>query len=247
MLYPSNISQIKHDQEAKDGLQRIGLPEVYPLHLSRYCDLTEKWQWFWFRQLIHSYTGFVHWDETKLTKTELDMLKGKWASLTADGRAFTNFKGTKTCEDFIRNVNVGAGLPGQEPLICCGNIVKVLGDSVQLAGVMKTPIETLDGSKPPPPIERINRLTAPHLIFCATNVSPIILPDGRYRIDRFPQFDPRDTLVALRTNGKDADELKARNVVSVAGTYTKDGVSYAVNYIKTHRLSKTITATPYVP
>src|SRR3990172_4518270 len=80
------LFRVIHDQEAKDGLQRIGLPEVYPMHKSRYCDLTKA--------------------------TE----------------AFTNKKGTETFEDYIRGVNMGTGLPGQEPLICCGNMVKVLGE-----------------------------------------------------------------------------------------------------------------------
>ena len=109
---------------------------------------------------------------------------------------------------------------------------------MRLAGVMKTPIETLDGSKPPPSIEKVNRLTTPALIFCATNVSPVVLPDGRYRVDPFPQLAPRDTLVCLRTHGKETK------------TYMRDGVNYAVNYIISSRL-KMVSGiglpSPYVP
>lgn len=228
--------RVLHDQEAKDGKWRVGYPEVWPLHLSRYCDLTEAWQRYWFALLIHSYTRFTHWDETRLTKAEMTMLKGKWASLTKSTEAFTNFQGTNKYEDYIRNVNMGTGLPGQEPIICCGNVARALGEPVRLSGVLKTPIETLDGSKPPPPIERVNRLTTPWLIFCATNASPGYLPDGRQRVDPFPQLAPRDTLVPLRTHGADADR------------YARDGVNCAVNYITTSRLRAVVgVPSPYVP
>lgn len=226
-LPPGRIERIKHDHEAKDGKQRIGYPEVYPLRLSQYCDLTEAWQWFWFRQLVHSYTNFVHWDERRLSPAELKMLKGKWKSLTKSSEAFTNFRGTNENADYINGV--GQGMAGQEPLTCCGNIVKALGSSGAF-----TRIETLDGNRPPPPIDKVNRLLAPHVIFGATNVAawkddrnnrfPFLLPDGSYRVDPFPQLAPRDTLVPLRTNGKEAV------------TYQRNGVWWAENFILSSRL-----------
>lgn len=232
-LPPGNIMLVDHDHEAKDGQQRVGYPEGWPLHLSQYSDLTEAWQWFWFRQLIHSFTGFAHWDETRFSRAELNMLKGKWESLTKTKEAFTNFKGTDLYADYI-NQNGLDGLPGQAALTCCGNIVKVLGGPYRLGGKTLMKIETLDGNRPPPPIEKINRLRAPHVIFCATNVAawrnernipfPFILDDGTYRVDPFPQLDPRDTLVPLRTNGKETV------------TYQRDGVWYAENYILASRL-----------
>lgn len=239
-LPAGTMHQVLHDHEANDGKQRYGMPEVWPLYLARYCDLTEEWQRFWFKQLIHSYTGFTHWDEKKLTKAELDWLKGKWAGITKSSEAFTNFKGTDQCHDFIRGMNTSAELPGQEPLTCCGNIVKVMGGPVRMGGKTLIKIETLDGNKPPPAIEKINRLTAPHVIFCATNVSRIIFPDGKRRIDPFPQLAPHDVLVPLRTNGKEAE------------TYVRDGVNYATNYILASRLKalpkgSTMVPRPYYP
>ena len=234
-LPAGTIHVVLHDHEANDGKQRYGVPEVYPLHLSRYCELTEAWQWFWFRQLVHSFTGFMHWDETKLTKAELDWLKGKWAGITKSTEAFTNFKGTDQCADFVRGVNLSADLPGQEPLTCCGNITNVLSGPHRLAGKILMKIETLDGSQPPPPIETINRLTAPHIILCATNVSKTIFPDGTRKIDLFPHLVPRDVLFPLRTNGKEAE------------TYTRDGVSYAANYIVAGRLKAIPEGTKSVP
>ena len=243
-LPPGKFARILQDDEAKDGLQRIGMPAVFPLHLARYCSLTESWQRYWFALLIHAYTGWTHYDPARLTRTELEQLRGKWRSLTKSSEAFTNFKGTNEYRDYITPNNL-PGLPGQEPLTCCGNVVKVLGEPVRLAGEWKTPIETLRGDVPPPPIEKINYLTAPHLIFLATNVAadksagagrwkPIVLPDGRYRVDPFPQLP--NVPVPLRTHGREAE------------TYQRDGMSCAVNYIKTSRLEAvTVLASPYVP
>lgn len=246
-LPPGNIQQIKQDYEAKDGLQRVGYPGVYPLYLSQYCDLTEDWQWFWFRQLIHSFTGFAHWDEDRLSRAVLDMLKGKWKSLTKATEAFTNFRGTNNNRDHINNNGLD-GVAGQEPLDCCGNIIKVLSGPYRLGGKTLMKVETLDGNRPPPPIEKINRLTAPHVIKCATNVAawkdarnnrfPFVLPDGSYRVDPFPQLAPRDTLFSLRTNGKEAV------------TYQRDGVWYAENYITASRLKPVtgaVVPSPYHP
>lgn len=243
-LPPGQYARVLHDQEAADGLQRIGMPEVFPLHLARYCDLSEVWQRYWFALLIHSYTHWTHSDVSRLTRTELDMLKSRWRSLTKSSEAFTNFKGTNEYRDYITPNNL-PGLPGQEPLVCCGNIVKVLGAPVRLAGEWKTPIETLRGDVPPPPTEKVNRVTTPWLIFLATNVAadkslgvgkwkPIVLSDGRYRVDPFPQLP--DVPVPLRTNGREAE------------TYTRDGVQYAKNFIKTSRLVP-VTEVPrvYVP
>lgn len=239
---------IEHDFQANDDKNRVGFPEVYPLVLSRYCDLTESWQWFWFRQLVHSFTNFQHWDERELQREDFELLKRKWKSITKGTEAFTNFRGVEKL-DYINDIDLG-GNPGQEPLHCCGNIVKVLGNDVRISGRTVTPIETLDGSKPPPLISKINRLTAPHIIFCATNVSKNLLSNGVYEIDPFPHLEPRDTLVPVRTHGGEAVDLKNRNIVSPAGAYVRDGVNYAVNYILSDRLmdfSGSTVPRPYYP
>lgn len=250
--------RILHDQESDDGKDRIGVPEVWPLYISSYTDLTEAWQWFWFRVgLVHPYTGFAHWDETKLTREEQDMLKREWRSLTHGAKAFTNNAGTELYRDYISRRNLTASLPKQGDITTCGNIVRVIGDTTRWG----VPVETLDGSKPPPPIELVNRLTRPDLIFAATNVAadkslgagkwrPVyFFRDGiRYeRVDPFPNLQDygKDTLVPLRSNGKKAEELRKKGVVSIAGTYSRiehdsNGrehiINYAVNYIDAHRV-----------
>src|SRR3990167_6819824 len=235
-LPAGEFARVLHDDEAMDDKgQRIRAPEVWPLYEVSYTPLTEAWQWFWFRQLIHSYTGFRHWDETLLTQAELDTLKGKWRSLTKGTEAFTNNHGTETYRDYISNRNLGAGLPSQGAITCCGNVVKIVGG----ATAKGTPIWTLDGTKPPPPIERVNRLTTPWLIFCAVNIPgyvenrveyPLyVTVNGvrRVKADPFPQLETfgRDTLVQLRSNG---------NKTGI--TYQRDGINYAVNFIKSSRL-----------
>jgi hypothetical protein len=256
-LPTGTFMQVIHDQYATDGLLRIGMPSVLSMYLNKYTELNSAWQWFWFRQMIHSFTNYAHWDENKLTPTELNLLKAEWRSLTKHSEAFTNFKGTDIFHDYI-TPNQISGTPGQEPLVCTGNIYKILGIRARLAGDWWIPVETLDGTKAPPPIEKINRLTRPDLIFCATNSpadksdpknwKPIILPDGRFRVDPFPQLAPKDTPVPLRTNGNEANSMK--DIAEVFGTYNKDGVDYAVNYIRENRLKffdGTKVPTPYIP
>jgi|SRR5688572_21060541 len=238
--------RVKHDFEAKDDRWRIGMPAVFPLYFSKYCDLTKEWQEFWFAQLIYEYTGRVHWDKSILSKVELEMLKGKWRSLTKSSEAFTNFRGTNNNKDYI-TPNYIIGMAGQEPLICTGAVVKVLGPEKRLSGEYKTPIETLDGNRPPPDVSKVNRLKTPHLIFAATNnpadkTDPknwkrIQLPDGRYRVDPFPHLATfkKDTPVPLRTNGKETE------------TYSRDGVHYAINFIRTSRLIEVNNDYSYIP
>jgi hypothetical protein len=262
-LPSGDLMQVMHDYRADDGLIRIGMPSVLSMYLNQYTQLTEAWQWFWFRHLLHAYTDYAHWDSARLSPAELDMLKARWRSLTKHSEAFTNFKGTDLFHDYI-SPNKLPGLPGQEPLTCTGNIHKVLGDKIRFAGEMYTPIETLDGTQPPPSITLINRLTRPDLIPCATNVAAdksnrtawtvVSLADGTWRVDPFPQLSPKPTPFVLRTNGKEADDLKARlrdkDIPAPAGTYIRDGIHYAVNYIRSNRLQSfagTVVPNPYNP
>jgi hypothetical protein len=250
-----NYKFIQHDDLANDDKgQRIRAPEVWPLYWVEYTDLTCEWQWFWFRAgLVHPYTGYKHWDETLLESWELERLMSEWGSLTHGAKAFTNNLGTDVFKDCINQKNLNKGLPKQGAITCCGNFVRVMGNSTSKG----TPIETLDGSFPPPPIEKINRLTRPDLLFCATNVPgikvagveyPLIVTSGdnygRIKVDPFPNIweipnsKSMDTLVPLRTNGNKSD-LR----------YERDGVRYARNYIRTSRLVNIqgkVVPTPYV-
>lgn len=248
---PNGIHKfINHDDIANDFKgQRIRAPEVWPLYWVEYTDLTHDWQWYWFRVgLVHPYTGYEHWDEMRLELWQRVMLFSEWSSLTHGAKAFTNNTGTDIYKDYINVKNMSKSLPKQGAITCCGNIVRVIGNPT----FRGTPIETLDGTKPPPPIEKVNRLTRPDLIFCAVNIPGIKIGGVEYPImvgdrvvaDPFPNVTDLplhksiDTLVPLRTNGNKSD-LR----------YTRDGVNYARNYITTSRLVPTsgVVPHPYVP
>lgn len=239
-LPAGNFARVLHDDEATDGRQRIGMPETQPLYYVDFSPMTEQWQWFWFRQMIYLFTNFVHWDEKRLPKAELDRLKAEWRSLTHGKKAFNNNHGTNEAQadgsdggiDYISGRHNAGRQAKQASLITCGNVVRVLG-SRTAKGV---PIETLDGLKPPPPIEKVNRLTTPWLIFAATNVpadksdpknwKPIYTASGRIRVDPFPNLAPKDTPVPLLSNSN-----------KTGGRYTRDGISLVVNWIKSDRLT----------
>lgn len=259
--------KVAHDFEANDGLIRVGMPSVLSMYLNKYSELTEAWQWFWFRQMVHAYTRYVHWDEKKLSSTELGILKAKWRSLTKTSEAFTNFKGTDRYKDYVTPNKLTTGNPGQEPLACTGNVVKILTDQeIRFAGQNWIAVETLDGSLPPPPIDLVNHLTRPDLVPCATNVPAnkpsnnsdtwtlMYLADGTWKIDPFPQLAPGNTPFPLRTNGKEANNLKVllrdKGNNYPAGTYEKGGIKLAVNYIRSVRLKLLqggVVPSPYNP
>lgn len=239
--------RILHDDEANDGKVRIGMPEVIPMFFVEYTDLTSARQWFWFRQIIHGFTGYSHWDERRLSSFDLTSLKREWRSITHERKAFTNNLGTDNCKDYVSNENLNLScIPKQGAIYTAGNIVRVLGPATS-RGV---PIETLDGRKPPPPIEKVNRILTPWLVFCATNVAadkslgygnwkPIFTPSGRHRVDPFPNMSDIptrrgiDVLVPIFSNGNKTGEI-----------YSRDGVNYARNWIPARRLSERVYTVP---
>lgn len=247
LLPEGTFKRILHDDEAKDEKVRIGMPEVIPLWIVEYTDLTAVRQFFWFRQIIHGFTGYEHWNENLLSGFDLASLKREWKSITHERKAFTNNLGTDNCKDYINNLNMTLDcIPKQGAIYTAGNIVKVLGPATS-RGV---PIETLDGTKLPPPLEKINRVKTPWLVFCATNVAadktagagrwkPVFTESGRHRVDPFPNMSDIpthkgiDVLVPIFSNGRKTGE-----------TYSRDGVSYAVNWIPEHRLSERIYKVP---
>ena len=240
-LPSGNYARILHDDEANDGKVRIGMPEVIPLYIVEYTDLTEARQWFWFRQLVHSYTGWQSWNENNLSLTELEALKREWRSLTHQGKAFTNNLGTDNSKDYVSRKNLSLSqLPKQGAIYCAGNIVRVLGEATS-RGI---PIETLDGTKPPPPINLVNRLLTPWVVFCATNVAaeksggygnwkPIFTPSGRYRVDPFPNLTDIPT-----SKGVDVPVPIFSNGNKTGERYQRDGVNYCVNWIPARRLER---------
>lgn len=183
--------QVKHDFEVfgqyEGEKQRIQLPETVKMYEDYWCDLNEDWQWYWFRLLIHSWSGYRFWDEHRLTGTELRTLKSAWRSLMDNERALTNGHGAGNCADYINGENLGGCQMAEETLTMGGNVVRVVGAPVVMSGLEYMPVETLNPRNLPPDIAVVNRLTRPDLIHVCTNVADI-----PQEVDPFPQLGGRD-------------------------------------------------------
>ena len=154
-----------------------------------FVPLSREWQVFWFELLNLASAG---------TKTHNELLAA-WEDLTAQGRAFTDFHSVAYgFTDYILGRNIGSdkGPLQHKSLSCGGNIVKKIG--VHSSG--KLVIEALSLSQPPPdPKEAI---TKNWLVHWATQETVIELPDGTWKVTRFPQLAPYGTpILVVSLNG----------------------------------------------
>jgi len=201
--------QVKHDFEMKDvegEKQRLQLPETVKTYDDHFVSLTSAWQWYWFRLLIHSWTSWQTWDEHDLNREQLAYMKSRWRSLTLGWRALTNHHGTDLYADYITSANLDMSPAAIETLSFGGNVLHILGEETK-GGVVYQKIEMLDGTRYPPDIAVVNRLTRPDLIGVVTNVSsnPLV-------VDPFPQLDGADVVypfVSKRPNWMRVVRLKA--------------------------------------
>ena len=205
----SMYRQVKHDFEVagiEGEKQRIRLPETVKTLDDHFVSLNENWQWYWFRLLIHSYTGYRHWDEKRLTSGELDYVKRAWRSLMDIERALTNGHGAGKNADYINRENLDQPDMAYETLTMGGNVIHVLNDPVNKNGVLYYPIETINGLISPPDIAVVNRITRPDLIHVCTNVSA-----DPMRVNPFPQLGGKDVpfpFLSKRSNFIRAVRLK---------------------------------------
>jgi len=100
-----------------------GWPEMVPLQPRVGVKLTERLQWFWFKQLILSYYG--HSDFNRLSAAQKEFIREAWRGLTKGHTAFCNRRGTDTCWDYINGVNEGAELPILFENTCGGTVVEL--------------------------------------------------------------------------------------------------------------------------
>lgn len=208
----SQYRQVKHDFEVagiEGEKQRIRLPETIKTLDDHFVGMSEAWQWYWFRLLVHSYTGYRHWNEKLLTSTELKYVKSAFRSLTDNERALTNGHGSGNCTDYINGDIRDCGM-AIETLTMGGNVVQVIDSPVVKAGLEYLQVATLDGLKNPPDIAVVNRLTRPDLVHVATNVSA-----DPMNVDPFPQLAGRDVpfpFVSKRVNYIRTRRLKTISV-----------------------------------
>ena len=138
--------------------------------------LSQEWQLWWF-ELMHLACDHS-FDE--------HIMLSKWASLTADARAFTDNNAVQNgYADYVQGINLNAKRPiALKSLSTGGNLCKVL-----VANGQKLTIECLDVSKSPPPILDV-WLVKPWLYQWASQESPAKLANGTYRVSAFPQLSP---------------------------------------------------------
>jgi hypothetical protein len=100
-----------------------GWPEMVPFDPRVGVKLTERLQWFWFRQLLLSYFGDTSFE--MLNAAQKAFSKDAWTGLTKGHTAFTNGRGTDTCWDYIRNLNKGSELPVLWENTCGGSLLEL--------------------------------------------------------------------------------------------------------------------------
>jgi hypothetical protein len=160
----------------KDGYYSA-LPETVPLlnKKEQFFPLSEEWQFFWY-DLLKLAAGNQFSDE--------ELIK-RWASLTADSRAWTDNRAVQNgyC-DFVQKINMGAKPIAIKSLMSGGNFVKVLSTSGRLLT-----IECLNFSKSPPDVNDVwnNKRWLFHF---ATQETIVKLADKTYITLPFPQLKP---------------------------------------------------------
>lgn len=127
----------------RDNLKNdVGWPEMVPFDPREGVKLTEKLQWFWFKQLILSYYG--HSDFNRLSAAQKDFIKEAWRGVTKGHTAFCNGKGTDTCWDYIRGVNEHAELPMLWENTCGGSLLELSSAVPYTRGYKVKTLKTAD-------------------------------------------------------------------------------------------------------
>jgi hypothetical protein len=163
-----------------------GYPQTCPLSPAAGDDnsvrLTEKLQWFWFRQMQVS-AGY------DMTPEEL---KAAWRGLTKSWTAFTNGRGTDVCRDYITPGNEGAELPLLFSLTCGGTVVELTNRTLYSRGYEVKALRVSD-------YELWKAWTYkdhPQYFTIATNAT--VVPYGnKWRVDPFHYLDWRTVAVPI--------------------------------------------------
>mgnify|MGYP001590733052 CR=1 FL=1 len=176
----------------KKNPPECALPETVYLPGNKPSDfvpMSREWQMFWFELLNLASQG---------SKTREELFAA-WEDLTVQGRAFTDFHSVAYgFTDYILGRNLGGakGPMQHKSLSCGGNIVRKIG--VHSSG--KYIIEALDLSKPPP--DPAETLSKNWLVHWAPQETVVHLPDGTWRVSRFPQLAPYGTpFLVVSLNG----------------------------------------------
>jgi len=207
------VMRIKWDWErTSDGLPRVrsldyddkthqypgGLPDTNKQLFDAWFPLTRLMQKFWFELNVWS----QYRTPSKLLQPALlKAAKQSWKSLTDEDRVLTNGRGIESgYEDFVLGINPSSrkGPIQQENLGLGGNIVHVIGSTIQAGGKPYLPIQTIDLNKPLPTPEYL--FSQKYLCHWCTISTPFLAARG-YRIDPFPQFGERSVYMLIAKNG----------------------------------------------
>lgn len=178
-----------HDHKYRAYPRKKAKPETVATYLKeKFVALSPEWQWFWYRNLI--YCAFGHFDETKLSKEQTEDMQKAWLWLIKGTEMVTNRHGPETHWEVItgKSTNRGKDYIAHDGLLAGGNIIRITGSKIRLGGQTMYPFESMDGSKPPPDINKVNVKTRPDLLHRATISHFEQFDDGTSRVDPFPQL-----------------------------------------------------------
>lgn len=183
MVTESNVVQGLHDDQTH-WKSREGLPETYPFFLSVFIPLNKAWQFFWFEQFKICSPQRAG----ENTNQWIARLKKSYANTIKNGVCFTDYHAVQQgYADYINGVNPDAGGICHKTIWTGGNIMSVTGGITSKGGESHYPIAYLNARNFPPDPAKVNMFTRPDLIHKATVRTKIVLPDGRHRVDPFPQ------------------------------------------------------------
>lgn len=191
-----------HDDEAHDK-DRLGLPETVSMVESHWVTLNEAWQNYLFG-LMQSHVPT--WPRDDVVRA--------WASYTKDELCYTDGHAVQNgAADFIQGENLESGGIGWRTLTTGGNILLVKQQAEWKGGDLCHEVWTLNGRMNPPNPNEVNYRKTPWLIGASTTRAIVTLPDGRHRVNPFPQLGGADVpalVISNRTN-----YIRARHIVLV--------------------------------
>ena len=207
-----------HDHAYREYPKKKAKPEtITTFRKDKFVELSPEWQWYWYRNLI--YCAFGHLDETSLTKEQTADMHKAWLWLTKGSEMVTNRHGPETHWEVItgHSEHAGGEYIAHDGLLSGGNIIRITGEEVHKGGQRLYPFESLDGSKPPPDINRVNAKTRPDLFHRATIAHYELLEDGTYRVDPFPHLHEYNAHTVILNISLDQNYVPVNRVALLDG------------------------------
>lgn len=181
------MSRPEYNQIYSDGTASTdGLPETIRLLNSVDMPLTRSWQ-FALRDHMLKACLVAGMPDNAAT---LAFVNNAFRSVLRDNGAFSNKMGSTTRADYVNGTNLDQGPIKVATAITAGAYLKVLHGGVveDIRGKLGIAVQTLDGNKPPPPLDAFDPHVENPNIFFAVNSLRLRLPDTTPRCDPFGQL-----------------------------------------------------------